>query len=106
MTSREYVKYTNLFKKYYGGKFGNNEEIRLEDVKSFDPEIMGETFASLVNLSMSSDRLESEIKETREKLNLLEYIESHVYMPNENEEASRKMAELINRIIGKTKNRP
>ena len=106
MTSREYVKYTNLFKKYYGGKFGNNEEIKLEDVKSFDPEIMGETFAALVNLSMSSDRLEFEIKETREKLNLLEYIESHVYMPNENEEASRKMAELINRIIGKTKNRP
>lgn len=106
MTSREYVKHTNLFKKYYGGKFGNNEEIKLEDVKSFDPEIMGETFAALVNLSMSSDRLESEIKETREKLNLLEYIESHVYMPNENEESSRKMAELINRIIGKTKNRP
>lgn len=106
MTSREYVKYTNLFKKYYGDKFGNNEGIKPEDIKSFDPEIMGETFAALVNFSMPRGRLESEMKETREKLDLLEYIESHVYMPNENEDASQKMAELINRIIGETKNRP
>lgn len=106
MTSGEYVKFTNLFKKYYGDKFGNNEEIRLDDVKSFDPEIMGETFAALVNLSMSRDELKSEIKETREKLDLLEYIESHVYIPNENEGTSQKMAELINQIIGETKNRP
>lgn len=106
MNRSDYVKYSNLFKKYYGDRFGNKEEIKSEDVKGFDPEIMGETFAALVNVSMSGDRLESEIKETREKLDLLEYIESHVYMPNENEEASQKMAELINRIIGQTKNRP
>lgn len=106
MTSREYVKYTNLFKKYYGDKFGNNGEIKPDDIKSFNSEIMGETFAALVNFSMPRGRLESEIKETREKLDLLEYIESHVYMPNENEDTSQKMAELINRIIGETKNRP
>ena len=43
MNRSDYVKYSNLFKKYYGDKFGNKEEIKPDDVKGFDPEIMGET---------------------------------------------------------------
>lgn len=106
MNRSDYVKYSNLFKKYYGDKFGNKEETKLDDVKGFDPEIMGETFAALVNVSMSRDKFESEIREAREKLELLEYIESHVDMSNENGSSPHKLFELINQIIGETKNRP
>lgn len=106
MNRSDYVKYSNLFKKYYGDKFGNKEEIKPDDVKGFDPEIMGETFAALVNVSMSRDKFESELRETREKLDLLEYIESHVDMSNENGSSPHKFFELIKQIIGETKNRP
>lgn len=79
MTSHEYVKYANLFKKYYGDRMIiPSEKVALDDIKSFDPFILDEMFGAMVRTSLGEKDYLHELESAHERLDLLEFMYGYV----------------------------
>lgn len=84
MTSHEYVKYANLFRKYYGDRMIiPSKEVMPSEVKSFDPFILDEMFGAMVGTSFNKKDYLQELEKVHEKLDLLEFMYGYVKQETE-----------------------
>lgn len=85
MTRNEYVKYANLFRKYYGDRMiMPSKEVKPYEVKSFDPFILDEMFGALVRTSLNKKDYLHELEKAHERLDLLEFMYGYVKQETEN----------------------
>ena len=84
MTSHEYVKYANLFRKYYSDRMIiPSKEVEPSEVKSFDPFILDEMFGAMVGTSFNKKDYLHELEKAHEKLDLLEFMYGYVKQDTE-----------------------
>lgn len=103
MTSHEYVKYTNLFKKYYGDRILLPfKEAKLDDIKSFDPFILDEMFGAMVGTSFNKKDYLHELEKAHEKLDLLEFMYGYVNQETE----GLSWSKFLDAYLEKLRNEP
>ena len=103
MTSHEYVKYANLFRKYYGDRMIiPSKEVEPSEVKSFDPFILDEMFGAMVGTSFNKKDYLHELEEAHEKLDLLEFMYGYVKQETE----SLSWSKFLDAYLEKLRNEP
>lgn len=103
MTRNEYVKYANLFKKYYGDRMIiPSERVDLDDIESFDPFILDEMFGAMVGTSLDKECYLHELESAHEKLDLLEFIYGYV----KSEPKNNSWSKFLDAYLEKLRNEP
>ena len=103
MTSHEYVKYANLFRKYYGDRMIiPSKEVEPSEVKSFDPFILDEMFGAMVGTSFNKKDYLHELESAHEKLDLLEFMYGYVKQDTE----SLSWSKFLDAYLEKLRNEP
>lgn len=103
MTSHEYVKYANLFKKYYGDRMIiPSKEVKPYEVKSFDPFILDEMFGAMVGSCFNKKDYLHELEKAHEKLDLLEFMYGYVKQETE----SLSWNKFLDAYLEKLRNEP
>lgn len=103
MTSHEYVKYANLFRKYYGDRMIiPSKEVKPCEVKSFDPFILDEMFGAMVGTSFNKKDCLHELEKAHEKLDLLEFMYGYV----KQEAEGLSWSKFLDAYLEKLRNEP